>query len=103
MASTGCPSQNLKFIVDKVEEAIPAQVPDQISILRLDTDWYQSTYHELNHLYPRLSKHGVMIIDDYGYWKESREATDRFIEENNICIYLDRVDPQSRVALKLQS
>jgi len=56
-----------------VEETIQNGAPDQISILRLDTDWYESTLHELNHLFPRLSEGGVLIIDDYGHWLGQRE------------------------------
>jgi hypothetical protein len=75
-------------------------MPSGISILRLDTDWYESTYHELNHLFPVLSTNGILIIDDYGYYRGSREATDQYFEENNTQIFLNRIDLSGRMAFK---
>ena len=57
--------------------ALPAQAPARIALLRLDTDWYESTYHELVHLFPRLSVGGVLLIDDYGHWQGARRAVDQ--------------------------
>ena len=66
----------------------------------LDTDWYESTKHELTHLFPLLSKNGVLIIDDYGYWEGARKAVDEYISDNNIQILLNRVDSTGRIAIK---
>lgn len=99
--STGFPKKNIKFIKGKVEDTIPNDIPDKISILRLDTDWYESTYHELKHLFPRLVLHGILIIDDYGVWKGARDATDKYISENNIKIFLSRMDGSGRLGIKL--
>ena len=100
MFSTGYPQDKISFVTGKVEDTIPGNIPNEIALLRLDTDFYKSTYHELNYLFPRLSTNGVLIIDDYGYWKGSREATDEYFAENNIGILLHRIDPSSRVAVK---
>ena len=54
MAETGYPQQRIHFRQGRVEDTIPAQAPERIAILRLDTDWYSSTKHELDHLYDRL-------------------------------------------------
>jgi O-methyltransferase len=59
---TGYPMEKLHFIPGKVEETIPACAPTSIALLRLDTDWYESTRHELVHLFPRLTRSGVLII-----------------------------------------
>lgn len=67
LATTGYPSDHLHFVEGMDEDTIPAVAPEEISILRLDTDWYESTRHELRHLWPRLSPGGVLIIDDYGH------------------------------------
>ena len=99
--STGYPKDNLSFVKGKVEDTIPREVTDQISLLRLDTDWYGSTYHELENLFPLLAKHGVLIIDDYGWWKGSRTATDEYLSRNSINILLHRIDDSGRLALKL--
>ena len=78
--STGYDPAKVHFIVGKVEETLPGRMPDQISLLRLDTDWYQSTLHELEHLYPRLAQGGVLLLDDYGHWQGSRQATDEYLQ-----------------------
>ena len=98
--STGYPQDNLIFIKGKVEETIPNIVPEAISILRLDTDWYESTYHELKFLYPNLIKNGILILDDYGHWKGAKKATDKYFQENNIYILLNRIDYTGRLAIK---
>lgn len=100
MALSHYPTQNIHYIKGKVEDTIPQNAPDQIALLRLDTDWYESTKHELVHLFPRLVKGGVLIIDDYGYWKGARKAVDEYIEENNLQILLSRMDETGRIAIK---
>ncbi len=99
--STGFPKMNLIFIEGRIEETIPQTVPKKISILRLDTDWYESTYHELYHLYPKLSVNGILILDDYGHWKGAKEATDKYIKENNIKILFNRNDKTGRLGIKM--
>ena len=81
---TGYPRGKIHFVRGRVEETIPASAPDKISLLRLDTDWYSSTNHELAHLFPRLSHAGVVIIDDYGHWRGSRQACDEYFSQNRI-------------------
>ncbi len=100
MAKTGYNMNLVRFIQGKVEDTIPKFAPDKIALLRLDTDWYESTYHELKHLFPRLVQGGVIIIDDYGYWQGCREATDKYIKENNIQIMLNRIDMTGRIGIK---
>jgi hypothetical protein len=97
---TNYPKSQIKLIKGKVEDTIPGQVPSKISILRLDTDWYESTYHELKHLYPLLSENGVLIIDDYGHWKGAREAVDQFFNEINFHPLLTRIDYTGRIMIK---
>lgn len=99
MKSTAYPSENLIFVQGKVEETIPKIIPNKISLLRLDTDWYESTKHELINLYPLLSKHGVLIIDDYGYWAGSKKAVDQYFSKGGIL--LNRIDYTSRIAIKV--
>jgi len=65
--ATGYAPERLHFIKGRVEDTVPAFAPYSIAILRLDTDWYESTRHELTHLFPGLSKSGIIIIDDYGH------------------------------------
>ena len=91
--STGLPEDRFIFVKGKVEETIPGTLPPgPISILRLDTDWYESTRHELVHLFPRLSPGGVLIVDDYGMWQGARQATDEYVANERVKILLNRLD-----------
>jgi hypothetical protein len=98
--ATKYPKDKIHLIKGMVENTIPKTMSDKIAILRLDTDWYESTYHELVHLYPKLVKGGVLIIDDYGCWKGSKKAVDTYFEENNISVFLHRVDYAVRIIVK---
>jgi O-methyltransferase len=100
LLSTGYPAERMFFIEGKVEDTIPAQMPERIALLRLDTDWFESTYHELLHLYPRLSPGGVLIIDDYGHWAGARKAVDRYFAEHNLIPLLHRIDYTGRICVK---
>jgi hypothetical protein len=99
--STGYPSELCHYVVGKVEDTLPAQAPDQVGILRLDTDWYESTLHELTHLYDRLADGGVLLIDDYGHWQGARRATDEFFRNRGVHPLIQRVDYTGRLILKL--
>jgi O-methyltransferase len=98
--ATGYPRGKIHFVPGRVEQTIPTSAPDSISLLRLDTDWYESTRHELIHLFPRLAKAGVLIVDDYGHWKGSRQACDEYFADHRIPILLNRIDYTGRIALK---
>ena len=100
MSETAYPQDKIKLIKGKVEDTIPKEIPNKIAILRLDTDWYESTYHELKYLYPLIVPNGIIIFDDYGYWKGSREATDNYFKENNIKVLMNRIDSAGRIAIK---
>ena len=100
LAETGYPSERMHFVVGTVEATIPDSAPASIALLRLDTDWYESTKHELIHLFPRLRSGGVLIIDDYGHWKGARKACDEYFAENRIPILLNRIDYTGRIAIK---
>jgi O-methyltransferase len=100
VASTGYPPHLLNYVKGPVESTVPKQAPQRIALLRLDTDWYESTYHELVHLFPRLSPGGVLIIDDYGNWTGARKAVDQYFEEQSISPLLHRIDYTGRILVK---
>lgn len=100
LLDSGYPKGKIRFIPGKVEETIPGGAPSEIALLRLDTDWYGSTKHELIHLFPRLSRGGVLIIDDYGHWQGAREACDEYFAQNHVAILLNRIDYTGRIAVK---
>jgi len=100
--SVGYSKNKIHFIKGKVEDTIPDNAPDVISLLRLDTDWYESTFHELVHLFPRLSNGGVIIVDDYDYWRGSKKAVDEYISLNNVSLLLNRIHLGGRIGIKIQ-
>jgi hypothetical protein len=98
--ASGYPESRVHFVRGPVEETIPGTVPDRIALLRLDTDWYESTRHEFEHLYPRLVPGGVLIIDDYGHWEGARRAADEYFEATGERPLLNRIDYAARIAVK---
>jgi O-methyltransferase len=98
--SVGYPEQRIHFVEGLVEDTLPAAAPAEVALLRLDTDWYQSTKHELEQLYPRLAPGGVLILDDYGHWQGARQAVDEYFGDNRITLLLNRVDSTARIGVK---
>ena len=102
MESTNYPVAKLRYAEGMVEDTIPDQAPEQIAVLRLDTDFYSSTLHELTHLYPVLSIGGVLIVDDYGYYRGAREATDEYFQKNKAKMLLTRVNMSVHQGVKIE-
>jgi len=101
MKLTKFPENNLIYVEGKVEDTIPNKLPEtNLAMLRLDTDWYESTKHELVHLFPKLIKEGILIIDDYGYWKGCRKAVDEYFSEKKLSVLLNRIDMTGRILVK---
>ena len=92
LADTGYDSNRFVTVEGKVEDTIPGTLPQDIAILRLDTDWYESTRHEMVHLFPRLAPKGVLIVDDYHTWSGSQRAVDEYLAAANVPMLLTRVD-----------
>jgi O-methyltransferase len=101
LLTTGYPESRIHLVKGPVEQTLPSQAPAELSLLRLDTDWYDSTRHELLHLYPRLSVGGVLIIDDYGHWEGCRQAVDEYFSEAAAPVLLNRIDYTGRIGVKL--
>jgi hypothetical protein len=100
MASVGYDASRIHYVKGRVEDTIPAAAPEQIALLRLDTDFYESTRHEMIHLFPRLCVGGVLILDDYGHWLGARRAVDDYLREHNVPLFLQKIDYTGRYAVK---
>jgi O-methyltransferase len=99
MRTVGYPSDRIHYVEGKVEDTIPHHAPEQIALLRLDTDWYESTRHELEHLFPRVSSGGIVIIDDYGTWQGARRAVDEYLAGLPRPLMLHRIDFTGRLLM----
>jgi O-methyltransferase len=88
------------FVKGKVEDTLADKrnVPEKIALLRLDTDFYESTRAELEILYPRLISGGVLIVDDYGHWRGARKAVDEYFK--GAPMLWSRIDYTARMTVK---
>jgi uncharacterized heparinase superfamily protein len=100
MTTTGYPADRVRLVKGVVAQTIPTAAPASIALLRLDTDFYESTRHELEHLYPRLSSGGVLIIADYGHWQGARQSVDEYFGTLPDAPLLARIDYTGRIAIK---
>ena len=100
MATTGHPAESIVYVEGEVEKTLPAQAPGAIALLRLDTDWYRSTHHELTCLYPHLAPSGVLIIDDYGSFEGAKKAVDDYFAAAGGGPFLHRIDTAGRLAVR---
>lgn len=102
MRAAGWPPEATHLVAGDVLETLEAHLPERIALLRLDTDWYESTARELEVLYPRLVQGGVLIIDDYGHFEGARRAVDDyFAPATGRHILLNRIDYTGRIGVKL--
>ena len=95
LLATGYPADRIHYAQGRVEETIPATLPGNLALLRLDTDWYESTRHEMRHLFPLLHVDGILIVDDYGHWRGARKAVDEYF--GNHPPFLHRIDYTGRL------
>ena len=100
LLSTGYPESHLRFIKGDVAQTLARNTPERIALLRLDTDWYESTRTCLEVLYPRLAIGGVCILDDYGHWDGARKAVDDYFLQHGFRPLMHPIDFSGRIFLK---
>lgn len=95
-------SAQARYVKGDIVETLDREgvLPERISVLRLDTDWYESTKKELQVLYPRLQVGGILIVDDYGHWGGARKAVDEYFQ-NIPKPFLTYTDYTGRVGVKV--
>ena len=99
LLTTGYPSEMFHFVRGDVLDTLESIRPESIALLRLDTDWYRSTLRELEVLYPRLRRGGILLLDDYGHFRGAKQAVDEFFRKREKP-YFARVDYTGRVGVK---
>ena len=97
--SYGIDQNKFRLIKGDVSDTLKDCKVENISILRLDTDWYESTKLELEVLWPKLSSGGIIIIDDYGKWSGSKKAVDEFFS-SRLRPFFVPVDGAMRIGVK---
>lgn len=100
LARTGYPMAQFTLVEGDVVHTLTEHAPERIALLRLDTDWYESTRACLEVLYPRLVPGGICILDDYGHWDGARSAVDEFFEQHPPRPFLQPIDFSGRVFVK---
>ncbi len=98
LSKTAYPKKQLIFVKGKVEDTLSSKIPRQIALLRLDTDWYESTKKELEVLYPLLRDKGILIIDDFGHWEGAKKAVLEYFKGSRP--FLHRIDNTGRIMIK---
>jgi len=80
----------VKLIKGNIEETVPKFVEDnpgtRFSLIHCDCDLYEPTKTILEHLYPRLSKGGVIIFDEYAIddWVGETKAVDEYFTDKDV-------------------
>lgn len=86
---------NVIFLKGWFRNTLPDASIKEISLLRLDGDIYESTFLALKYLYPKLSKGGYIIIDDYNAFNNCKLAVNEFRIENNITEDIVEIDNEA--------
>ena len=97
MQASGYPKHKVRLVKGDVCETLNANLIDKVAIARLDTDWYDSTRHELETLMPKMAQHGVVIVDDYGHWSGSKQAVDEWLRDSEWKPLMNRIDYTGRL------
>lgn len=88
----GLLDSQVRFLKGFFSDTLPSAPIEQIAVMRLDGDMYESTYVALNSLYPKLSVGGYCIIDDYGALRRCRQAVDDFRAQHGIMEPMEQTD-----------
>lgn len=78
---------NVKLVKGWFQDTVPQSKHEKIALLRLDGDLYESTKVCLEHLLPKVSKGGVVIIDDINL-AGCRKAVYEYINKDEIIEHL---------------
>jgi hypothetical protein len=88
----GLLDEQVRFLKGWFHESLPAAPIEQLAVLRIDCDLYESTHDVLTSLYRRVSPGGFVIVDDYLDWQGCRRAVDEFRAASGISAPLVPID-----------
>ena len=97
MAASGYPMRLVNLVKGDVKDSVRRGSLPTVALARLDTDWYESTKHELTEIMPRMAPGGVVIVDDYGHWSGSKQAVDEWLSEADWKPLVSRIDYTGRM------
>lgn len=96
-ARYGLLDDQVQFLIGWFKNTLRDAPMQQIAVLRLDGDMYESTIQALEPLYPKLSPGGFCIVDDYGNieacrravhdYRDAHEITDDIIDVDGWAVY----------------
>ena len=87
--------EQVRFIKGWFKDSLPSAPIERLALLRLDGDMYESTMDALVHLYPRLSRGGYVIVDDFNTVKACRLAVEDFRTKHSIKDEMISIDSES--------
>ncbi len=93
--------ENTHVVPGLFHETLPRCGIESIAVLHVDGDWYESVMTTLENLYDRVSKGGIVQLDDYGHWAGAHRAVDEFMSRRGITQSLRRIDFSGRQLTKL--
>lgn len=91
----GLLDEQVRFVPGWFSESLAGSPVESIALLRVDADLYSSTFEVLSRLYPRVSKSGWVVIDDYHTLPPCRQAVDDFLEQEGIDVAIEPIDEQA--------
>lgn len=94
LSSSKYPEEKIKYVIGDICQTLldKNNVPEKIALLRLDTDWYNSTKIELDVLWEKLEIGAPCIIDDYGHWQGCKKAVDEFLSTLPVEHEIEQID-----------
>jgi hypothetical protein len=93
--------KNAILVPGLFQKTLPNCGVQSIAVLHVDGDWYESVMTTLDNLYDRVSKGGIIQLDDYGHWAGARRAVDEFMKKRRITQPLRWIDFSGRQLTKL--
>jgi hypothetical protein len=91
---------DVQMVKGLFQDTLPSSEIQQIALLHLDGDWYDSTWVCLEQLYDKVTPGGVIQIDDYGHWAGARKALHKFFDQRKIQVDLQYLDYTGRQFIK---